>query len=177
MKMKPLRLVILIAAALALTAVTARAEGAAADGQAQKLESSVARIKGALKQDGAEGQGGLKNLAQWGVRPDESVSDSGLKMLKALGLCAGVFLIGIALVKRVRGGAPARSGQRIKVLERALLAPKTWLVLSEVDGRRVLLAVGADRVSFHPGSGAEMLPEDLQEPLGLVCGEDIKLSA
>jgi flagellar biogenesis protein FliO len=75
-------------------------------------------------------------------------SGAGLRMVEALLLCLGVFFVGVYFYRKKTGHSPLKRTNRMRVLDRVFVAPKTSLVLAEVDGRQVLLAVGSEQVSF-----------------------------
>lgn len=79
---------------------------------------------------------------------DPSVQGSGLKMVQGLAACLAVLLIGSWAVKRHQKGVENNSSRRLKILERLPLAPKTFLVLAEVEGKKILLSVGSERVTM-----------------------------
>ena len=118
---------------------------------AREMEKSIAKIKETLKHDPSAAESGEKSAGPKQSEGKEfDLSNAGFNVFKALALCVGIFLIGAAVAKRLRGAIAAPQGQRIKIIERTLVAPKTWLVMAEVDGRRVVMAAGSERVTFAP---------------------------
>ncbi|NLF25101.1 MAG: hypothetical protein GX589_05515 [Deltaproteobacteria bacterium] len=134
------------AAALTVFVPPAYAEDSFLSPQARQMEKSIVRLKQGLKPE----QAGSETMAVEQSREDPNLPAAGLTLVRGLGLCVGLFLIGAALVRRVRGGGGASRSERLRIIERALLAPKTWLVLAEVDGRQVLAAVSPEGVVFAP---------------------------
>ena len=135
----------------------------------ERMESAV--------QAKRDGQNQQKNI------PEESpLSSNGVRMIAGLALCVGVFLIGAWLVRRASGKIKPMNTRSMRVVERMPVTSKTALMLIEVDGRRVMLAAGPDKVSFYaPESGladtynsdALMLKEELIE----LCEEQARFSA
>lgn len=90
-------------------------------------------------------------LAQLQLSEKERVGTTGtlaLRMIQGLLLCGGVFFIGIFLYRKMTGQKiTLRSARRLAIVERCALSSKASLLLCKLDGREVLLAVGADRVT------------------------------
>lgn len=122
-------------------------------------------------------------LSDWRTGSDESLQSSGGTMLQGLAFCLGVFLIGTYICKRLGSkNGTFRQQRRLKVLERTPLASKTSLLLIEVDGKEVLLAVGADKVTQIQTAKEtvhEFSEKDFEESYKVVCNEQdaLKLSA
>ena len=154
--MKYLAFSLACAAALTLSLPPAWADDSFLSPQARQMEKSIARLKQGLKPEQTT------NEAVAAAQSGESLNlpEAGLNLVKALGFCVGLFLVGVALARRMRGGAGASRGERLTIVERALLAPKTWLVLAEVDGRQVLVAVSPEGVVFAPERSR---PEGLEQ--------------
>lgn len=157
----------LLLAAAALTVLCAPTPASAQDRPAAAMEDSVARLKDALKQEHAQQRGNAVSAALEGLRqaPVEEQSTGG-KMLKGLGLCVGVFLIGVALCQRLRARATAAGGGRMRVIERLPLSAKTSLILVECEGRTLLAAVGPERVTLHERAAQAV------EQFELECGAE-----
>ena len=68
------------------------------------------------------------------------------RVLQGLGLVAGLFLVGAYLYRRVFVKTVGDRPRRIVILERVQIHPKSFLVLAEVDGERVLVGTGAERM-------------------------------
>jgi len=80
---------------------------------------------------------------------------SGFSMIQGLGICIGVFLIGVAIYKKYTGATSLRGGRlsrgrRLRVVERLSVSSRTALIMAEVDGKPILFTVGPDKVSFGP---------------------------
>ena len=82
-----------------------------------------------------------------------------VRMLEGLVLCAGLFFIGVGVYRRLGGERAMPRGRRMRVVERMMVAPKTSLVLANVDGREVLLAVGEKVSLVNLGSGESGVEE------------------
>jgi len=116
------------------------------------LENSVARIKDGLRKVDSQKSNSVKEaLTGWkaeAIKPGEQ-DYSIYQMLKGLGLCLGVFCLGIALLKKFNPKVGVRSEERIKIVSRVSVSSKTQLVLARVNNAEVLLAVGPEQVAFH----------------------------
>jgi flagellar biogenesis protein FliO len=62
----------------------------------------------------------------------------------------------------------------MKVIERMALSQKTALVLAQVDGKSILLSVGAERVTALQMQEIEQV---IDLPMELICQEDKRASA
>lgn len=72
----------------------------------------------------------------------------GLKVIQALALCIGVLLIGAWFFRRFWGSGVQYAGRRLKIREKLSISPRTSLVLVEMDGRPLVLALGSEKVTF-----------------------------
>ena len=162
-----LGILLTILCAAVLLPAPARAEDGA---HATPMEDSVARLKDSLKQEHQQQRGNAvaASLEEWRQKNPGETS-TGLKLVKGLGLCIGVFLIGAALYQRMRGRGLPGNGGRMQVLERLPLTAKTALMLVECDGRKLLVAVGPDRVAFQGQPQADGL-----EGFELECGAEAR---
>jgi flagellar biogenesis protein FliO len=97
-----------------------------------------------------------------------------LRMLEALGICVGFFLVGAHFLKRINGKHGSGSSKRMRVLERLPVSPKTTMVLAQVDGKTILFSVGAERVTAVSLETDEAI---INLPMELVCQEDKHASA
>lgn len=115
--------------------------------------------------------------------PDQSpTSASAVRMIAGLALCVGVLLIGAWLVRRASGRIKPSNTRNMRIIERMPVTPKTSLMLIEIDGRRVMIAAGPEKVSFFaPESGmADTYNSDaltLKEELIELCEEQARFSA
>ena len=75
-------------------------------------------------------------------------TSSGLKVVQALALCIGVLLVGAWFFRRYWGSGVQYAGRRLKIREKLSVSPRTALVLVEVDGRPLVLALGSEKVTF-----------------------------
>lgn len=89
-------------------------------------------------------------MAKFRTEAETNVAASGMRMVKALGICLGLFFIGVYLYKRFAHKAVIIPSRRMRVIDRVSVAAKTTLVLVEVEGRTVLMAVGGEKVAFLP---------------------------
>ncbi len=156
--------------AVLLAAVWQPAAAAAENARSEEMHESLARIKGSLKQ----GQGSAPAVSALALSSEGPVETSGVKMVKGLAFCVGVFMIGIAVTQRMRSRAPRACGSGMRIIERLPLTQKTALLLIEHDGKQIMLAVGSEHVTFQPSA-----PSAQEGALELVCQEEqeMRLSA
>ena len=88
-----------------------------------------------------------------------------------------MLLIGVYLVRRYIPGASAAHTRRLRIVDKLALSSKTSLLMVEVEGQKLLMTVGGDRVTYV--DHAQVLPPDeiYDRELGLVCKDEMKLSA
>ena len=103
----------------------------------QARHDSVVKLKDTLKKEqrSLAVKGGITN---WSPASDDiDAQPNGLTMLKGLGICVGIFFIGIAITQRLRNRKGILKGQtrQMRVIERLQLTPKTALLLVECEGR------------------------------------------
>lgn len=94
----------------------------------------------------------LVNEAQVPATKEPSTGDlssTAWKMLQGLGITLGILCVGLGVAKKFGVAPPAPAKKRIKLLDRVAVSRKSSIILAEVDGRQVLLAVGGDPVTFH----------------------------
>jgi len=145
-----------IALVLALLAVPALAETSSPalaqenDGGVTKLEQARALV--------AERQAVRHGTTQGASEPEltTSVGSSAVKLFSALGIALAAFFIGMHLHRRMTGASRPPRSRRLRIIERLPIAGKTALVLVEVDGRPLVLTVGADRVTALESPGTEL---------------------
>jgi flagellar protein FliO/FliZ len=77
-----------------------------------------------------------------------SATSGSLRMLAALACVAGLMLAGYALLRRFGRWFPNAAGSAIRVREMRPLGPKKSLCLVEVQGRRLLLGITAERITL-----------------------------
>lgn len=144
-------------------------EAVAAASPQGKMEESVARLKSDLKLQLSDRVNSVSTSLQGASSEESSPLSSSGRMLKALGICLGVFFIIIALVKKV-GKPQLRQGGRIKVLETISLGSKSTVALLEIEGRKVLVSYGSEPAQLLRGA----LPlEGLGgEEMELLCAGD-----
>ncbi|MCB0339229.1 MAG: flagellar biosynthetic protein FliO [Bdellovibrionales bacterium] len=108
------------------------------------------------------------------IAEEETSTESSLvKVTQGLFLCCGVFLMGVWAYKKYVLKDQQDFAQRIRVIDRAAISQKSHLVLAEVDGQRVLLAVGLDTVTSVPFAQKrtkEVL--EFKDSLQMICGEE-----
>lgn len=179
MARKPIIIVGLISAAL-VGLFPIGALGAESANAGEAPPESVAEVEAA--ESTVTGLGARLEQARWRAEPAPAPTlESGSKVLKALALCVGLFLIGSYLYRRMNGIPLKEGNQLLQVVERVPLSQKTSLLLVEVDGRRTLAAIGPDPVTLLDISKNEAVPQDEQKQfnssLELACIDDLSASA
>lgn len=149
-----------------------------ADSNSKKLEN--------LKSMTRESQGAPAWIEEKKETEEEPSVTAG-KMFQGLALCMGLFFVVVAILKRAKGAGYIQAEQRLEVIERIALTQKTSLVLTKLDHREILLAVGGEQVqliqkSTYPGSQSpeqltEQFDAELQFSMDEKCQKDIPLSA
>lgn len=71
-----------------------------------------------------------------------------LTLFQGLGYCLIAFFVGIHLYRKYVLKQSGPSKRHMRVIERLPLSSKSSLLMVEVDGRRVLMALGSERASF-----------------------------
>jgi flagellar biogenesis protein FliO len=110
----------------------------------------------------------------WRTEVPEPAGLSPMRSFEALAICLGVFLIGVHFLKRFNKNVVPGNSKRMKVIERMALSQKTALVLAQVDGKSILLSVGAERVTALQMQEIEQV---IDLPMELICQEDKRASA
>ncbi|MBX7139240.1 MAG: flagellar biosynthetic protein FliO [Oligoflexia bacterium] len=136
----------------------------------------IAELRHAAQESSAQPDSQQQVLTQLRSEKQE-VSLSAIKMIQALGLCIGVFLIATFLVRKYGPKNLMPTGRRLRVREKLPVTSKTSLMLIEVDERPFLVAVGPDHVAFCDHEIEPRFDQEATErALKLVCQEDEKLS-
>lgn len=135
----------LIGAVLCVTA-HAFAESTSSDAVSVAKLEQVRAITAERAAGGPEGEGHTSG-AGWSSTQEVSVGGTAFKMFSALGLTVGALLVSLHLYRRFSGVPTPTRSRRLKVVERLPIGGKTALVLVEFDGRPMILAVGAERVT------------------------------
>jgi hypothetical protein len=164
-------LAILILAASALTQ-----ENQAPASSSPDQKSAVSALKESLDPKPQQDSGKSLQFSDWRDN-NEGLEGTGIKMLQALAICCGVFLVGIHFYKKYTGQGPVfNKNRRMRILERLPVSPKSALLLVEVDGKKVLIGVGSENVSHIPLREVADQGE-FGVSLDEVCAEDLKASA
>lgn len=137
------------------------------------IQDSVARLKTTLRAEHSTQQNIVSSsLAQQQTSVD-SLSANGWQMLQGLGLCVGMFLIAVAVVRRLRSKVGGSLGRRLQIIERLPLTSKSSLILAVVDDQQYVLAVGSEHVVFGPGKGGTRGVVALSEEVPCVQDQSI----
>lgn len=73
------------------------------------------------------------------------------RMIGGLAICLILILVGVAVLKRFNKYVGVSAERRLKIKERLPISNKTSLVLIELNGKEVLIAVGSDSVTELTG--------------------------
>lgn len=92
-----------------------------------------------------------------------TLEESGTKMIQGLAVCGFVLCVGVWGYKRYILKAPTVISRKMKIIERMPLSPRSTLVLIEVEGKKKLVAMGSDPVSFHDLAESESFSFDSLE--------------
>lgn len=111
-------------------------------------------------------------------KAEESPASTGgmvLRMVEGLLLC-GVLLSGFVYVMKRKGYVNAApTSRQLRVIEKLQISGKSTLILVEREGKKLLLAVGSDRVSLVDSEDeSSFIRLDQKE---LVCDDALELSA
>ena len=144
---------------------------------------SVKRLKSTLTDQGDSKKSNLvKDSISWDTGKVQSSGESNMmRMVQGLGLCVGLFLVGVSIARRINPKLRVTNEQRLFVRSRVPLSNKTQLVLAEVDGREVLVAVGQENVAFlqnlegqvQQESGV-MRPTVVESGKEFICEEELQ---
>ncbi|NMC62764.1 MAG: hypothetical protein GYA55_06290 [SAR324 cluster bacterium] len=164
------RLLIIVLCLLGLSCpILSSSEEQAVQNSIEKLE----RTKALLQADAATATEPKSPASRpWSAGPEGNIEGAGLAMFKSLLICVGIFLIGVALYKKLYMKKPQIAPKRIKVLERGQINHRNFLALIEVDGKNVLVSYGSDRVSMLGIGGNRELGENshgFEESLKEAC--------
>ena len=130
-----------------------------AEGELSKLERTKA-----LMQQGPQPQGQSAVMLE----------GAPTRMFQGLAFALAVFCAGIYLTKKFRRITP-NTMRKLRIIERCPLTSKNMLVLVEVEGRKLVVGLGSDNMTFFC---AEQRPQfDLTEIKEEVCEESIRLAS
>jgi flagellar biogenesis protein FliO len=81
--------------------------------------------------------------------PDQDLTSTALRMFQSLGIILGCFLIGAwAYKKYILKEVGGVSASRIKVLERMSVSTRGTVILSEIDGKKILIGITPQSINF-----------------------------
>ncbi len=113
--------------------------------------------------------------AEWRDEEKTSTSQVGFKMLEGLGICLGIFLVGVHFYKRYALKGQAATIRRLQVIEKLPVSSKAAVLLIQAEGKKYLIGVGGERISLLHAEGGEQGFD--KKVLEEICNEEIKLSA
>lgn len=152
--------------------------GGATTSSGHDAETKIERMKQAVSERAHEKEARTQQIENWKSETDSAVATAGVRMLQGLGLCVGLLLVGLHFVKKYGAkNSLGVSGRRMKVLERITVGAKSSLVLVELDGRQILVAVGSDNVSQVQIPAQHAEEPEYHDSLEVLCRNDIKASA
>lgn len=91
-----------------------------------------------------EQSGSAKSVTVHAFRPADLLKQSSTGLI----YCLAVFLIALALKKRLKGQNKTALNQPIKIISRQTVSPKSSLLLVSVDNQRLLLAQNDHNLSL-----------------------------
>ncbi len=119
--------------------------------------------------------GSRRTTSDWRLAPDQNAGSTFLTMAQGLAVCLAVLAAGVYVYRRLNPQAVATTKRRMRVRERLALTSKAQLLLVDIDGREVVVAVGSDHVSLHDPRGPQTFDSLL--PMDSGCIGDEKLPA
>ncbi|MBN8548941.1 MAG: FliO/MopB family protein [Deltaproteobacteria bacterium] len=141
----------------------------------QSAESKLERTRQLFANKEHSADGSKPSTPAWKTESEGSLVGTGFKMLQGLGICVGLLFVGVHFFKKYNPqNNPRAAGRSMRVLERMPIAPKTSLVLAVVEGRKILMAVGSDRVSFYSQHSQDENAASFDNSLDLLCQDDVK---
>jgi flagellar biogenesis protein FliO len=83
-----------------------------------------------------------EEMGEIGGMPEINYGTALIRMLFALGICIGLLILTVWLLRRMMSARIQRGtkDQAIQLLEKRMISPKSTLYLIEIEGKRVLLA-------------------------------------
>ena len=158
------------AVCMVMMCLWARTAGAENDSAAaQKMEKVQSLLEG-------RGDAARSTPADaWRAQPEAELTGAGWHALKGLGLCLGVFLIGVYFYKRLGLKAAAGGRRRLRIVERMPLQGRVSLLLVELDGEETLLAVGSDHAALIKGPAGKRV--GFEKSLDRACTKENELPA
>lgn len=88
---------------------------------------------------------------------DDLVASSGIKMLQGLAVLVSLVLVGAWAYKKFVLKDTTIVSRKMKLLERITIAPRASLILTEVDGNKILVGLTSDGISMMKlGNGDSM---------------------
>ena len=78
----------------------------------------------------------------------QPVQQTGYSLVLGLGLCFAVLSLGVWAAKKFGLVNQPTRQNAMRIVDRIALSPKTALCIVEAQGKRVLVSVGSERVSF-----------------------------
>ncbi|MBW1776905.1 MAG: flagellar biosynthetic protein FliO [Deltaproteobacteria bacterium] len=101
-----------------------------------------------------------------GTREPMNLFQSGMKLLMALALVVGIMLLIHAVGQKGFKLLEKRGGGRIRLLESRAMGGRKSLCLVEVEGERLLLGLGNDRIDllhrYDAGEGSGQFENELR---------------
>lgn len=135
-----------------------------ADLNTKKIESAKALKHKVFENDTAEA--GANSLAS---ENDNSI----VRLFQGLGLCIAAFLVGVHVYKKYVLKDKVNSPKSLKIEERIALNGKSQLCIVRFNDKRILLAVGPDKVSFFQDNDILNSIEAYNEMPDLKAGKEL----
>lgn len=145
------------------------------DSQSRKFENIRLMQE---KSQGHEDKGMPATQSVASADAKESGSGTVLRLFQGLGLCIAVFLFGVHFYKKHVLKVKSSDRPSLRIIERLALNGKSQLCLVEAMDKKLLLAVGPDKITFFQenevlNSFANYSDLSLLEPEKEPCKQDI----
>lgn len=145
----------------------------------QAIQNKIDKIQSIIDTRNKAVVAGKDEAAAWKSPMEDDFKSSGMNMLQGLGVCVGLFLVVAHFLKKYGGAGKPGKGNRLRVIDKCLLAPKTHLMMIEVDGEGYLITVGSERVTLirSPSNSEITQAITLDQALKEICESEENLAA
>jgi flagellar biogenesis protein FliO len=145
-----------------------------------KISESVAKLKNSLRSEQLGKTNAVKDsISNWSESEDKAESSSVvLTMFKGLALCLAFLFIGLGVYKKYKPAQFTSTATKLKITSRTALTSKTQLMLVEVSGQEILVAVGSEQVAIlNANNTNKMISTNLIECAEeMVCEENMDIA-
>lgn len=142
-------------------------------------QTKMNRIQSIIDTRNKQVNTGDGEISAWRSPADQDFKSSGFKMLQGLGVCVGLFLVLAHFLKKYGAGRGGVVRNRMQIIEKCSLAPKTSLMMVLIDGVEYVVAVGSERVTLIKGSNRTEFVQSisLDQALQEICEKEKDLAA